>query len=114
MGLKARESSAIFFSHIVESEMARRKARVGEADLSKDVLDIIDARPNKQITTTELIAELRKRIPLTDEDKEILAKRQDDRFSQIVRNIKSHKATPGNLIYEGILADIPRGFRKVK
>lgn len=92
--------------------MARKPGRIGEADISRDVLDIIDAEPNREITTTRLIAELRRRLPLSPEDEAQLDGRNDDRFSQIVRNIKSHKNTPGNLIYDGHLVDIKGGFRR--
>ena len=44
--------------------MAKKPGRVGEADISADVLAIIDAEPNREITTTKLVAEMRKRIPL--------------------------------------------------
>lgn len=92
--------------------MAKKLGRVGEADISRFVLDIIDNEPNRQISTTKLIAELRNRVPLSPEDEEMLDGRKDDRFSQIVRNIKSHKKTPGNLIHDGHLVSIPRGFKR--
>jgi hypothetical protein len=92
--------------------MAKKPGRIGEHDISQDVIAIIDGEPNRQITTTKLIAELRKRIPLNAQDQEQLDGRQDDRFSQIVRNIKSHQTTPGNLIYDGHLQAIPRGFKR--
>jgi hypothetical protein len=92
--------------------MAKKLGRIGESDIGSDVLAIIDAEPNREITTTKLIAELRKRIPLTAEDEEQLDGRNDDRFSQIVRNIKSHKKTPGNLIHDGHLIEIDGGFKR--
>lgn len=92
--------------------MARKPGRVGEADIAGDVIAIIDAEPHREITTTKLIAELRDRIPLGPEDEEQLEGRNDDRFSQIVRNIKSHKSTPGNLIHDGHLIGIPGGFKR--
>lgn len=90
----------------------KETGRIGEADLTNDVLAIIDAQPGRQISTTRLIAELRKRVALSEGDAEILANRNDDRFSQIVRNIKSHKTAKGNLIREGHLIAIPRGFKR--
>lgn len=85
--------------------------RVGEADIRNDVIAVLQEQPSKEIRTSKLIKELRKRVKLTAADEEQLAGRNDDRFSQIVRNIKSHKNQPGNLIYDGILEAIPRGFR---
>ncbi len=92
--------------------MAKKPGRVGEADIGTDVLAIVDAQPGRQITTTKLISELRKRIPLNVEDEEQLDGRNDDRFSQIVRNIKSHRKQPGNLIHDGHLIAIPGGFKR--
>ncbi|HEV2897628.1 MAG TPA: hypothetical protein VGX71_07295 [Pseudaminobacter sp.] len=92
--------------------MAKKSGRVGEADIGSDVIAIVDAEPNREITTTKLIAELRTRIPLSAEDEEQLDGRNDDRFSQIVRNIKSHKKTPGNLIHDGHLIEIKGGFKR--
>jgi hypothetical protein len=91
--------------------MARKAGRIGEHDIRNVVLAIIKNEPNREITTTKLIAELRKRLPLSPEDEEQLEGRNDDRFSQIVRNIKSHKNQPGNLIHDGLLIDIPGGFK---
>ena len=85
--------------------------RVSESDLTDAALIVVRAQPNQQITTTKLIGELRKVVKLGPEDEEILEGRKDDHFSQIVRNIKSHKTTPGNLLCEGYLEGIPRGFR---
>jgi hypothetical protein len=90
---------------------ATKPGRVGEADLRRDVIAVLNGQPRKEITTSKLIKELRNRIKLTPEDEEQLAGRNDDRFSQIVRNIKSHKSSPGNMIYDGVLEAIPRGFR---
>lgn len=52
------------------------------------VLDLIAQYPG--ITTTELIAKARIRMNPSGEDLEILSDRNDDKFSQKVRNIKSH------------------------
>lgn len=92
--------------------MAKKSGRIGEADIGQYVLDIIDAQPGRQITTTKLIAELRKIVPLSAEDEEQLDGRNDDRFSQIVRNIKSHKNSAGNLIHDGHLIAIKGGFKR--
>lgn len=53
------------------------------------------------MTTSELIRALDDHFAPTGEDAEILEGRSDTRFSQIVRNIVSHRDTPGNLIKEG-------------
>ena len=52
------------------------------------VLEIIKLNPG--IRTSELIDEARKIMKPSGEDLEILNNRNDDKFSQKVRNIKSH------------------------
>ena len=52
------------------------------------VLEIIKLNPG--IRTSELIEEARKIMKPSGEDLEILNNRNDDKFSQKVRNIKSH------------------------
>ena len=67
--------------------MAKKLGRVGESDIRNAVLDIIRSKPNREITTTKLIAELRLVVSLNSEDEEQLDGRNDDRFSQIVREV---------------------------
>ena len=59
-----------------------------ESEIVEVALEIISDNPG--IRTSELIAEARKRMHPTGEDLEILDNRNDDKFSQKVRNIKSH------------------------
>lgn len=63
--------------------------RVKESEIVKPALKIIKDNPG--ISTSELIKELQKIIELYPGDKEILAGRNDTKFSQIVRNLISHK-----------------------
>lgn len=51
-----------------------------------------------EITTTDLNIRLREILPLGEDDKEILEGRNDDRFSQIVRNLVRYQADENNLI----------------
>jgi predicted HNH restriction endonuclease len=60
-----------------------------ESDLIIPALEIIAAHP-EGITTTNLSKELRRRLRPTGDDLAPLANRQDDKFSQKVRNLKSH------------------------
>ena len=59
-----------------------------EAEIVPVVLEIIKNNPG--IRTSNLIAEARKIMNPSGEDLEILNNRGDDKFSQKVRNIKSH------------------------
>lgn len=60
-----------------------------ESDIVPVVLKIIENNPG--IRTSGIIAEARRIMKPSGEDLEILNNRNDDKFSQKVRNIKSHK-----------------------
>ena len=85
--------------------------RIHEADLWIPVLIILNNSPNGEMDTSDLIRELRERFSLSKGDEEILPGRQDDKFSQVVRNIKSHKDSKTNPLYKGYMEDIEKGFR---
>ena len=61
-----------------------------ESELIPVALKIILDKPNG-IATKDLIIELRNLMNPSGEDLEMLSNRNDDKFSQKVRNIKSHK-----------------------
>lgn len=60
-----------------------------ETDLVVPALEIISSR-NDGITTTELQSQLRASLRPTGDDLTLLDGRSDDKFSQKVRNLKSH------------------------
>jgi 5-methylcytosine-specific restriction enzyme A len=62
--------------------------RISEPELILPALYIISQHPG--ITTTDLSIELREIFNPSGEDAEILRGRNDDKFSQIVRNLVSH------------------------
>lgn len=59
-----------------------------EDEIATVALKIIGDSPG--IRTSELIEKARKEMHPTGEDLKILANRNDDKFSQKVRNLKSH------------------------
>lgn len=63
-------------------------SRISETDLIPTAIDLIKARPG--IRTSELIDALTEIHKPTGEDLEILDGRNDTKFSQKVRNLKSH------------------------
>lgn len=63
------------------------------------VLEIIKDHPG--IRTSELIDEARRIMKPSGEDLEILDNRNDDKFSQKVRNIKSHDTIESLVRTEG-------------
>lgn len=88
--------------------MAKKPRRISEEDLTLPALRILAARPNGTMSTTDLIEGLIVAMRPEGEDADILEGRQDTQFSQIVRNIVSHKKTPGNLIAEGLVEHLGR------
>lgn len=80
-------------------------------ELWKYALLIMVQRPNMEISTTDLIGELPNYIRVPEWTKVDNLSRPDSKFSQIVRNLKSHKGTRTNFIYRGYAEDIKGGFR---
>jgi hypothetical protein len=66
---------------------------------------------NMEISTSDLIFELPKYIQIPDGAEQNNSSRCDSKFSQIVRNLKSHKDSATNFIRLGYAEAIPRGFR---
>lgn len=64
--------------------------RISESELILPSLCLMDSNGGR-ITTSELIAQLRELMQPKGEDLEILSGRNDDKFSQKVRNLTSHK-----------------------
>ena len=77
------------------------EGRIKERDVYVPVLDFLDDKPDGFMKTSDLLAALDVWFAPKGEDAEILEGRSDTRFSQIVRNIVSHRTTPTNLIGAG-------------
>lgn len=82
------------------------KGRVRERDLVVPVLSLIAELGDAELglSVTEIDRHLRRRLELSEADRRILKGRKDDRFSQVVRNLVSHRT----LEREG-LAEYRRG-----
>jgi hypothetical protein len=65
-------------------------ARIKEEQLIVPALKVMNTSVGGTITTTDLIDELTKIMKPTGEDLDILKNRNDTKFSQKVRNLKSH------------------------
>lgn len=65
-------------------------ARITEDQLILPSLFLMDNAENKRITTRELMVKLESIFNPIGEDAEILSGRADTKFTQIVRNLKSH------------------------
>jgi DNA-binding XRE family transcriptional regulator len=77
------------------------EGRIKERDTYFPVLKFLDDTPDGFMKTSDLIRALEAWFNPKGQDAEILSNRSDTRFSQIVRNIVSHKDTPTNLIGRG-------------
>jgi hypothetical protein len=91
--------------------MPKKSGRITESDLYEPTLILAASRPGGWIATSDLIAELTEIFQPEGEDAEILEGRQDTRFSQIVRNMISHKASPANIIGMGYAEHVDDGVR---
>jgi hypothetical protein len=113
---KQQRMSAIPAQTRIEQPLAAPKAADPvEIDLSKDLwkyaLLIMSVRPNGEITTSELIDAIPSYVKLSDDHMAANESRKDSKYSQIVRNLKSHKASKSNFIYKGYAEDIRGGFK---
>ncbi len=81
-------------------------ARITEPELTLVTLQILNKR-REGITTTELKQKLRDSFRPKVEDTKILKNRPDDAFSQIVRNIVSHRKQATSIVYKGLAEYFP-------
>lgn len=100
----------------IEQPLAAPKATGPvEIDLTKDLwkyaLLIMSVRPNGEISTSDLIEAMPAYVKLSDDHTAANASRKDSKFSQLVRNLKSHKGSKSNFIYQGYADDIRGGFK---
>jgi len=79
---------------------------LSENELIIPALIAMHNSPNHQIQTSDLINEIANRFALDDQDLTQLLNRNDEKFTQIVRNLKSHKT----LKDLGYAIEIPGGF----
>ncbi len=82
-----------------------------ESELIYPTLSVLAEAPRGELATTELREVLKDVLPLTPDDLAPLTGRSDTKIDQTIRNMKSHKKTAGNIIYEGYVEEVPRGFR---
>lgn len=86
-------------------------SRVTEAEVAEAVIKVLTDRATGRATIKELIEEIPNYLTLSTEDLAASPTRAGEAlWEQQVRNITSHKASPGNAIYEGKLVAIPGGL----
>ena len=83
-----------------------------ESELSIAVLQVLAARPNGEAGFAELRLEVPQHVQLSAADHEPSTTRPGEEiWEQRLRNITSHKSSPGNIIHEGYVESIPAGLR---
>jgi hypothetical protein len=86
-------------------------ARITEGEIADVTESILNGSANGGASIAEIIHEIPGRIKLSAEDLEpSLTRPNEPMWHQQVRNITSHKKSPGNAIYEGRLVAIPGGL----
>jgi hypothetical protein len=90
-------------------------SRITEAEIADIVEVILTERPSGEATIAQLVHEIPNRVVLSAEDLAPSPTRKHEAiWEQQVRNITSHKASPGNAIHDGRLISIRGGLRLVR
>ena len=76
---------------------------ITESQLYVPLLQMLSKAPSGFMLTSTIIEELERLFQPAGVDAAILKNRSDTHFSQKVRNIISHKSTPGNPIHDGLV-----------
>lgn len=91
--------------------MTNFRGRIRERDLIVPTLRAANSRKNGFIATSDLIDALEAEFQPQGEDAKILDGRNDSKFSQIVRNLKSHKNSGTSIFKKGYAEEIGDGLR---
>lgn len=87
-------------------------SRITEAEVADAVESILRQRIDGQALIADLIEEIPSVVNLSPEDLTPSPTRPGEAiWEQQVRNITSHKGSPGNAIFEGRLVSIPGGLQ---
>lgn len=85
--------------------------RISESEIADAIVEYLTERTSGRASIQELVREIPNRIALSAEDLAASPTRKNEAlWEQQVRNITSHKKSPGNAIYEGRLVAIPGGL----
>jgi glycine cleavage system pyridoxal-binding protein P len=89
-------------------------AKTSEPELGRAMMLVLAGEPNGEATVRTLIKKLPDHIALTPEDHEQSDTRpNEEMWEQRVRNSKSHDKTPGNVIGEGYVEHVRRGWYRL-
>lgn len=86
-------------------------ARITEAEIAEIVIEYLSEKTSGEATIAELIREIPNRVRLSVEDLAPSPTRPNEAiWEQQVRNITSHKGSPGNAIHDGKLIAVKGGL----
>jgi len=86
-------------------------AKITEAEIADLIVDYLRGKPGGRGVIAEFIAEIRRQVTLSAEDRRpSKTRRGEEIWEQRVRNIRSHKDSASNAIYQGRLIAIPGGY----
>lgn len=86
-------------------------SRITESEIAEIVEAYLKEKSSGRASVQELVRVIPDRVKLSAEDLAASTTRQNEAlWEQQVRNITSHKKSPGNAIYEGKLIAIPGGL----
>lgn len=89
----------------------RPTARITEGEIAAIIEGILRERPFQAASIAELITEIPNRVTLSAKDLAQSPTRPNEPiWHQRVRNIRSHKRSPGNAIHDGRLIAIRGGY----
>ena len=87
-------------------------ARITESEIAEVVIAILEDSQTGEATIADLVREIPKRVTLSPEDLARSPTRPGEAiWEQQVRNITSHKNSPGNAVHDGKLEAVAGGFR---
>jgi hypothetical protein len=85
--------------------------RITESEIADIIVDYLNEKTSGRASIQELVREIPNRVTLSSEDLAPSSTRNNEAiWEQQVRNIASHKKSPGNAIFEGELVPIPGGL----
>jgi hypothetical protein len=86
-------------------------SRITEAEIAEIIEGYLKEKTSGQASIKELVREIPKRVTLTEEDlTQSMTRSNEALWEQQVRNVTSHKNSPGNAIYEGKLVAVSGGL----
>lgn len=111
--IRRKRAAAEPFGTFVKNTKANRRAgrRITEGEVAETVVEILHELPERRATVAELVAMIPQKVALSLADLVRSPSRPNEAiWQQQVRNIVSHRETPGNAIFEGQLRTVKGGL----